>query len=154
VLGLVSGTGAGLGRTFARSWVDPVVAMEFVVDTSLLVDALACCVPRNGSRARLGLAPAPGVASLAGAGAPDVASRSVLTLSQAVSLPGSRAHPEELACWTGTAVGAKKKEGLAPPSHPTPTATASAPVTSAGWNQPATDGVEAMSSSRTGGVIP
>ena len=53
------------------------------------------------------------------------------------------------------AAGAKKKDGLAPPNHPTPTATASAPVTSAGCNQrAAADGVEHRSSSRAGGMIP
>src|SRR6185295_1956885 len=120
VVGLVSGAGAGLGPIFARSWLDP-AAMEFVVVTSLAA-ALACCAGRDGSRARL--APAAGLASFAVVGALGATSRSVLAPAQALSLRPSRAQPES-ACCTGAAAGAKKKEGLAPPNHPTPTATTS-----------------------------
>src|SRR4029079_11110621 len=118
VIGLVSGAGAGLGRIFARSWLDP-AAMEFVVVTSLLAAALACCAGRDGSRARL--APAAGLASFAVVGALGATSRSVLAPAQALSLRRARAQAESAACCTGAAAGAKKKEGLAPPNHPTPT---------------------------------
>src|SRR4051812_24766804 len=127
VVGLVSGAGAGLGRIFARSWLDP-AAMEFVVVTSLAA-ALACCAARDGSRARL--APAAGLATFAVVGALGATSRSVLAPAQALSLRPSRAQPESTCC-TGAAAGAKKKEGLAPPNHPTPTATTSTPPISAG----------------------
>jgi len=149
VVGRVSG--AGLGRIFERSCVAP-AEIALVVDTSLLTAALAYCAGRAGSRGRCGAAP--GVASFTGIGALGAVARSALALAQAGSLPGSCAHPEELACGTGAAAGAKKKEGLAPPSHPTPSATTRAPVTSAGCNQgAAADGIAAASPSRTGGVI-
>src|SRR3954468_14801761 len=119
VVGLVSGAGAGRGRIFARSWLDP-APMEFVVVTSLLAAALACCAGRDGSRARL--APGAGLATLAVVGALGASSRSVFAPAQALSLRPSRAQAES-ACCTGAAAGAKKKEGLAPPNHPTPTAT-------------------------------
>src|SRR4051812_21530287 len=125
VVGLVSGAGAGLGRIFARSWLDP-AAMEFVVVTSLAA-ALACCAARDGSRARL--APAAGPTAFTVVGALGVSSRSVLAPAQSLRL--SRAQAES-ACCTGAAAGAKKNEGLAPPNHPTPSATTSAPPMSAG----------------------
>src|SRR3954452_4728819 len=86
VVGLDSGAGAGLGRIFARSWLDP-AAMEFVVVTSLAA-ALACCAARDGSRARS--APAVGLATFAVVGALGAISRSVLAPVQALSLRPSR----------------------------------------------------------------
>src|SRR3954471_15733067 len=114
VVGLVSGAGAGLGRTFARSWLDP-AAMEFVVVTSLLAAALACCAGREGSRARL--VPAAGPATFAVVGTLAATSRSVFSPAQ--FLVPSRPQAESTRC-TGAAAGAKKKDGLAPPNQPSP----------------------------------
>jgi hypothetical protein len=118
----------------------------------LLPAALARRGLRERSCQRL-TALAPGAVALAAA--PAIACRSVLA-AQAISWPESRAQLGALACWTGVAAGAgaKKRDELTPAIHPTPSATASAPVTSAECSHGAPANAAGISNaSRRGALI-
>src|SRR5262249_16897064 len=69
---------------------------------------------------------------------------------------GSRAQLGALVCWMGVAAGAgaKKPDELAPTIHPTPSATASAPVTSTGCSHGApADAAASVNAARRGARI-
>src|SRR5262249_32152288 len=145
--GRVSGTAAGLGKAFVRSCVVVAAdAMLFVVDGSLLAVLFARRGLRERSCQRL-TALASGAAALAAA--PAIACRSVLA-AQAIPWPDSRAQLGAVAA----GAGAKKRDEPAPAIHPTPSATASAPVTSAGCSHGApANAADISNASRRGALM-